>query len=174
MYYKITDQSSEVFQKLHELRTKELEIEKANKKAIEEKTGMTWNVFLGDSGQQQFRRVTQYSGFQFHQTDQIDSKIWKKHKKYPHIWVPNTRYKVGREMGEFLRNGLQGSHFGDVIEILELEQRTHFNYPFVEICGDEIILYLGDNHRPKDTISVIEITSVEFDNIRERKEVQNA
>lgn len=173
MYYKITNQSSEVYQKLHQLRSRELQIEEENKKAIEAKTGMSWDVCLADSKQQQFRRVTQYFGFQFHQTDQVDTKIWKKHKKYPQIWEPNTRTKAGQEMNRFLRNGLDSSPYDEVFEILQLESLSRFTFPFVEICDETIILYLGDKHRPKDP-NVVEITSVEFESLQEQKLVKEA
>jgi hypothetical protein len=173
MYYKITDQSSEVYQKLHQLRTRELQIEEENKKAIQSKTGMTWNAFLGDTKQQQFRRVTQYAGFMFNQTDQVDPKIWKRDKKYPAIWVPNTRTKAGREMDQFLSNGLDSSPYGKVLEILGLERLTRFTFPFVEICEDAIILYLGDQHQPKDP-NVVEITFKEFQGLQERLIVKKA
>lgn len=173
MYYKITDQSSEVYQKLHKLRSAELQMEKENKKAIEAKTGMTWDVYLGDPKQQHFRRVCQFYGFKFHQSEKVDTKIWKKDKKHPGIWVPNTRTKAGREMQQFLSNGLKASPYYEVFEILRLQSLGRFTFPFVEICDGVIILYLGDNHRPKD-LSVIEITSVEFDSIREQELVKNA
>ena len=40
MYYKITNQSSKVYQKLHQLRTRELEIEEENKKTAKAKADL--------------------------------------------------------------------------------------------------------------------------------------
>lgn len=77
MYYKIENKESEVYKKLYELRKKEIQFEKDNVKAIEEKTGLTWESFLGYAGQQNFNRVTQFTGFNFKEIDKIDSKIWK-------------------------------------------------------------------------------------------------
>nr|DAI89499.1 MAG TPA: hypothetical protein [Caudoviricetes sp.] len=167
MYYKIENKDSKVYQELYALRTKELKIEKDNIKAIEEKTGMTWDKSFGNHGQQTFRRVSSYQGFQFKETEKIDAKIWKQHKEHKELYVPNTRTKVGREMQEFLNNGLQGSRYDKVIEILELEELRSFTFPFVEIVDDLIIIFLGDGHEPKDE-NVIEVTKKEFQSLREK------
>ena len=166
MYYKIENKDSKVYQELYALRTKEIQIEKDNIKAIEEKTGMTWENSFGNHGQQTFRRVTSYSGFEFKETEKIDTKIWKQHKEHKELYVPNTRTKLGREMQEFLNNGLQGSRYDKVIEILDLEELRRFTFPFVEIVDDLIIVFLGDDHEPKDE-NVIEITKKEFQSLRE-------
>jgi len=166
MYYKITNKDSKVYQELHALRTKELKIEEDNIKAIEEKTGMTWGNSFGNHGQQTFRRVSSYQGFEFKETEKIDPKIWKQHKEHTELYVPNTRTKLGREMQEFLNNGLQGSRYDTVIKILDLEELRRFTFPFVEIVDDLIIVFLGDDHEPKDQ-NVIEITKKEFQSLRE-------
>jgi len=166
MYYKIEDKDSKVYQELHALRTKELKIEEDNIKAIEEKTGMTWENSFGNHGQQTFRRVSSYQGFEFKETDKIDPKIWKQHKEHAELYVPNTRTKLGREMQEFLNNGLQGSRYDAVINILNLQELRRFTFPFVEIVDDLIIVFLGDDHEPKDQ-NVIEITKKEFQSLRE-------
>lgn len=166
MYYKITNKESKVYQELYALRTKELQIEEDNIKAIEEKTGLTWDSTFGHHGQQTFRRVSGYSGFEFKETDKIDLKIWKQHKEHPTVYVPNTRTKLGREMQEFLNNGLKGSNYHRVLEILELESLRRFSFPFVEIVGEELIVFLDNSHEPKDE-NVIEITKKEFQSLRE-------
>lgn len=167
MYYKIINKDSVLYQKLHALRAQELQFEKDNIKAIEEKTGMTWDSTFGHHGQQNFRRVSYYSGFEFKETDKIDPKIWKQHKEHPTVYVPNTRTKLGREMQEFLNNGLKGGRYDNVIEVLKLEKLRKFTFPFVEIVDDGvIIIFLGDSHEPKDE-NVIEITKREFQSLRE-------
>jgi len=166
MYYKITNKDSKVYQELHALRTKELKIEEDNIKAIEEKTGMTWDNSFGNHGQQTFRRVSSYQGFEFKETEKIDPKIWKQHKEHAELYVPNTKTKLGREMQEFLNNGLQGSRYDTVIKILDLQKLRRFTFPFVEIVDDLIIVFLGDDHEPKDE-NVIEITKKEFQSLRE-------
>jgi len=165
MYYKITNKESEVYKQLHALRTKELQIEEDNIKAIENKTGLIWENSFGNHGQQTFRRVSSYSGFEFKEVDKIDSKIWKQHKEHKEVYVPNTRTKLGKEMQEFLNNGLQGSRFDKVIEILKLQDLRKFTFPYLEITeDDELIIFLGDDHEPKDE-NVIEITKKEFKEI---------
>jgi hypothetical protein len=165
MYYKIENKECKVYQELHALRTEELKIEKENIKAIEEKTGLKWKNSFGHHGQQNFRRVTSYSGFEFKETEKVDLKIWKQHKQEQSVYVPNTRTKLGREMQEFLNNGLKGSRYDKVIKILKLDDLRRFTFPFVEIVNNIIIIYLDDYHEPKD-INVIEITKREFQDYR--------
>ena len=52
MYYKIVNKESEVYQRLHEMRTNELQIEKDNVSTIESKTGLKFESYLGRTGQQ--------------------------------------------------------------------------------------------------------------------------
>jgi hypothetical protein len=163
MYYKITNKDCEVYKKLHALRTQEKKIEKENINAINEKTGLKWKCSFGRHGQQNFRRVTSYEGFEFTEPEKVDLKVWRHHKDQQGIFVPNVRTKLGREMQEFLWNGLNGSNYNRVIEILKLADLRRFQFPYVEITKDEIIIIaLGDAHEPKDK-NVIEITKREFE-----------
>ena len=164
MYYKVTNKESDVYKKLHALRTQELQIEKDNKKAIEEKTGLKFKTYLGYSGQQNFRRVTQYQGFVFTSPDDVDLKIWKRDNEHKDVFVPNRKTKVGREMSEFLSNGLNGSRYDKVWEILKLEHLRRFTFPYVEIVNDIIVIFLSDNQEPKNK-DVIEITKKEFNEL---------
>lgn len=164
MYYKIENQDCEVYKKLHEMRTNEIQIQKDNEEAIKEKTGLDYKSYWGQGGQQNFWRVTQYSGFKFTEPEKVDFKIWKRQKDNPEIFVPNKKTKQGQEMGKFLQNGLKGSNFMLPLEILNLEEHGRFTFPFVEIVGEIIILYLDDTQEPKDE-NVIEITKKEFDKI---------
>lgn len=157
MYYKIENKNSEVYKKLHELRTKELEIQEENEKAIEEKTGLKFKSFLGHNSQQNCRRVRQYVGFKFTTSENNDFKIWKNDTEHKEIFVPNRRTKRGREMVEFLLNGLKGSRYDKVWEILKLEHLRKFNFPYVQIADEVILIYLDNKQEPKD-INVIEIT----------------
>lgn len=161
MYYKITNKESDVYKQLHELRTKELQIQDDNEKSIEEKTGLKFKTFLGDSGQQNFRRVRQYQGFKFTTPEKVDLKIWKADNEHKEIFVPNRRSKLGREMAEFLLNGLKGSRYDKVFEILKLEHGHKFNFPYVELFDDTILLYLGNDLEPSNE-NIIEITKKEF------------
>jgi len=169
MYYKIENKECEVYKKLHALRMKELQIEEENLSAIKEKIKFDFQHFLGKTGQQHFCRVTKFYGFEFLEPEKVDLKIWKKDKEYPNIFIPNTRTKLGKEMQKFLSNGLKKSDYGDVWDILELTYLSKFTFPFVEIVGDVIILYLDDNQESKDE-NVIEITKKEFYEITEKIE----
>lgn len=165
MYYKIVNKNSEVYKRLHELRAREIQIEKGNKKAIEKQTGLKFDGYLGCAGQQNYWRVTQYYGFKFLKPEKVDLKVWQKDKKNTGVFVPNRKTKAGREMQEFLSNGLSSSNFKDVFNILNLPCLSKFVFPYVEIFGDVIALFLDDKHEPKDE-NVIEITKKEFETIR--------
>lgn len=168
MYYKITNTKSNVYKKLHELRTKERQIMKNNLAAIEEKVGLKFKTFLGHNSQQNFRRVPQFTGFKFLNPEKVDLNVWKIDKEHKDIYVPNRKTKVGREMAEFLLNGLEGSRYDAVFDILELEHLRKFSFPYVEICGKTITIFLGNDFEPKDK-NLIEITKKEFDKITFKK-----
>lgn len=164
MYYKIENKESEVYKKLYEMRTHEINICEENKKKIEETTGLTWNCFLGYNGQQNFRRTTQYSAFEFVEKEKIDPKIWI--LKDDGMYHPNRRTKKGREMSEFLANGLKGGNrYDKPFEILGITTQRSFTFPFVEIGANEVIVcYFDDNHTPNNE-NVTEITRTEFNAI---------
>lgn len=173
MYYKITNQESEVYKKLHAMRTQELAWEDENEKKIEEKTGLTWTVFLGRRGQQSFSRVTEYSGFIFDQPEKVDPKVWAPHKTEEGGFVPNRRTKAGREMAKFLSREMGGHWFNIVFVNIGMEPPNgRFSFPFVEICGEVIILFLDENHIPSNE-DIIEITKTEFEQIRQKQVNKN-
>jgi hypothetical protein len=165
MYYKITNKESKVYQDLHAQRTKEIEIESENERLVQEKIVHEYKGFLGRHGQQTFSRTSEYHGFSFKNPAELDPKIWVKDKKHSNVYVPNTRTKKGREMKEFLLNGLKGSRFDIVFQLVGIKKHnSRFTFPFMEIVGDVILLYMDDNHEPL-VDDVIEITSKEFDQI---------
>ncbi|MCY1720204.1 hypothetical protein OU798_07610 [Prolixibacteraceae bacterium Z1-6] len=166
MYYKIENKECEVYQKLHEMRTEELRFEEENKAAIKEKTGLDWDSYLGNFGQQNWNRVTHYNGFKFKDTENIDLSIWKRHLKYKGVYVPNTRTKKGREILELLNNGLKGHLFNLPFDILGIKHSSKFSFPVVEICADTILIYLGEDYNIESD-DIIEITTKEFNHIRE-------
>lgn len=163
MYYKIVNQDCEVYQKLKQLRIDEQKIEEENLKAINEKLGeLKYDMFLGNRSQQSFTRVTSYEGFIFTNPEKVDKKIWKEKKGEAAVFIPNLRTKKGREMQEFLLNGLKKSWYSKVFEILNLEELNgRFKFPFVSLENEIILVYLGDNHLPQDE-NLIEITTNEF------------
>lgn len=161
MYYKIINKESEAYQKLHKMRADELLWEEENKTAITDKAGSDWNAYLGHGGQQNFCRVTRYTGFAFNEPEKLDPKVWKRHKGHDNIFVPNSRTKVGREMDAFITNGLKGGRFDTPLDILGLEAHGRFTFPYVEIAGDALVLYLDDSMEPQDE-HLVEITKKEF------------
>jgi hypothetical protein len=166
MYYKIVNKDSEVYKRLHEMRTKELQMEADNKQTINDITGLAWTKFLGHHGQQTFCRVTSYSGFEFTEPEKVNLKIWSKHKQFPGIYFPNKRTELGRKMSKILTNGLKGSSISVAFENLGIEfPHGNFSFPFVEIINDIILVYLGENQIPTDE-NIVEITSKEFDLLR--------
>ena len=162
MYYKIENKESDIYKSLHDLRTKELQISDENVDAIKAKTNLNWKTFLGHDSQQNFRRVTQFTGFKFTEPEKVCLKTWKVHDEYSDTFIPNKKTKLGREMSDFLLNGLKSSNYNQVFDILNLERSNSFNFPFVEIINDLIVLWLGDKHEPVDE-NIIEITKKEFD-----------
>lgn len=166
MYYKIENKECEVYKKLHEMRSQELKWEEENKQAIAEKIGLNYKSYLGHHGQQTFNRVSVYSGFWFTEPEKVDSKIWKKDPKNPDIFLPNRRSKEGRKMDQFLRNGLKGHLFLIVFNILGIEhQMGRFSFPFVEICGEVIVIFLGTGSPELTDPNIIEITKRDFNQL---------
>lgn len=160
MYYKITNKECNIYKKLHELRVKELQIEEENEIAVKEKTGLDWESFLGRQGQQNFRRTTQYSGFKFTDPEKVCLKTWRTDSDIKDCFVPNRKTKLGREMSQFLLNGLKSSNYGKVYEILKLDHSNRFCFPYVDIRNEIVFIYLKDE-KPKDK-NIIEITKKEF------------
>lgn len=168
MYYKIENKESVVYQKLKNLRETELQREKDNLAAIKEKTGLEWDKYLGQGdSNQSFCRAKIYSGFKFKEAEKVDPKIWKLHKEHEGIYIPNKKTKVGREMAEFLLNGIKSGLYTDVLNILGIEHiYGKIILPYMEIVGETILLYLDDKQEPADE-NVIEITKKEFNQILE-------
>lgn len=166
MFYKITDKESELYKKLHELRSKELKIEKENDAAVKQLVGDDWDQFSGWSGQQNFHRVTTYSGFAFKHPENLPPKTWKKHKEYEDIYVPDRRTKNGRAIAEALDN-LPHSSVICVFKILEMQMLGRFTFPYIEICDDETIVLFVDNKfdLEKKFQEVVEITKKEADEL---------
>ena len=165
MYYKIINKECEVYKKLYEMRSEEIQMAKDNIEAINEKVSLEWESSLGYSGQQQFGRVTTYQGFAFKEPDKVNPKIWKQHNEHQEIFVPNKRTKLGKEMAEFLLNGLKSHYFSIVYDYLGIEEPMgRFIFPFVEICDDVIVIFLDDKTEPIDE-NIIEITSKEANSL---------
>lgn len=169
MYYKIINKDSDVYKRLYDLRKKEQEIEESNNKLVMELVGQDFTHFIGRVGQQNFERVTQYSGFEFKHPEKLPPKVWVLDKQYGDkgCHVPNRRTKAGREMLYKLKT-LPHSSIIDVFTILGCDLCGRFTFPYVEIGKDDVIvLYMSD--RFDDVLSqnkdIIEITKREFEEI---------
>ena len=124
-----------------------------------EKTGLNWENLLGHRGQQNFGRVTTYSGFVFTEPEKVDLKTWKRHSEHNDVFIPNNRTKTGKEMSKLLNNGLKSHWFSVVYDCLGLEHPNgRFTFPYVEICGDVIVLYIDEKTELTDE-NIIEITT---------------
>lgn len=169
MYYKITNKNSNVYKQLYNLRKKEREIEESNEKLVKELVGQNFTHFIGMAGQQNLKRVTQYSGFEFKHPEKLPPKVWVLDEKYGDkgCYIPNRRTKAGREMLEKLRT-LPHSSIIDVFRILKCEMLGRFVFPYVEIGNDDVIVfYMSDRY--DDVLSknkdIIEITKREFEEL---------
>lgn len=168
MYYKITNKESDIYKKLHELRTKELEINESNRKAVYEKVGTDWDSFFGEDRQQSLLRCRVYAGFHFKDISKVCLKTWKEHKQHKGVYVPNMVTKLGKEMNKFLCS-LPRSWFESVWNILGVPDNGRFKFPYLEICGDLIIVFLDEKQKPSDP-NLIEIEEIEFNEILGIKE----
>ena len=164
MYYKVTNKESDVYKKLHAMRTEEIARHVRNLKALSEKIPYKWENFYGHQGQQTFTRGCEYVGFKF-LDEVIDLKIWSKANNPKGYYLPNSRTKAGREMKSFLSH-LEKGYFKDPLDILGCDDvRGKFTLPYVEIEGEVIVIYLDSKQFPTDE-NVIEITSKEFNEIQ--------
>lgn len=161
MYYKITNTESKVYKDLHKLRAHELKIDAENKKAVIKKVELKWQKYLGCAGQQNLWRVTRYDGFLFEEPEKVDLKIWQPHSDHKDTYVPNRKTKAGREMYEFLHNGLKNSFYQKVFDILKVEHGNRFRFPYVHVAKNAIVIFLDGCDEPKNK-DVIEITGKEF------------
>lgn len=169
MYYKIENKECKAYKELYALRTEEKDIEQKNKETVKNVCGCDWDSFLGQGGQQNFWRVTTYTGFAFKHPDRLPEKTWKQHKEYHDIYVPDTRTKNGKQMKKFL-DELPHSSITKVFSILGCQLGGRFAFPFVEIGkGGVIVLYMSDRYHDtlKQNKDFIEITSGECDKLLE-------
>lgn len=161
MYYKIENTESKVYTKLKKLLEYEQEIEAENEKLVQQKVVHEYTGFLGYKGQTNFYRVSRYLGFKFKQPELVDENIWKKHQIHKDVFVPNRKTKAGKEIYNFLHNGLEVSDYMTVCEILKIEAIGKFYFPSLYFVDDVIIMFLDDKANPK-VKELIEITSKEF------------
>lgn len=167
MYYKLIDKESVLYKKLYNLRIKELQIEEDNAERIRQRYPKWNNCFIGRKGQQNFNRVTTYSGLGFNSEQDVDLTEFKPSKDFNGIYEPNKKTKRGRECYAFFRNLDKSSYFKfiDIIAAATDNDPTYYNrfvFPYLEIGSDDnLYCYFDDKmNLPKE---FIEITSIEFD-----------
>ncbi len=160
MYYKITNKESEKYQKLYALRKEELAIEDRNEAKLKERFP-DWNgEYLGRSGQQNFSRVTVYTGLGFDDKEKVNLKEWKEHKEHKGFYIPYLRTKAGKEIEKFLRE-LEQSCYWKAKDIIGYETYHRSVFPYIEIGEDDILyVYLDDKITPSEEF--VEITRIEF------------
>ena len=166
MYYKITDKNSDLYKKLHGLRTEEHKIEEENLKKVKELVGDDWDEFVGHRTQQNICRVTRYSGFKFKHPESMPPKTFKPHKEFGNkgFYVPDRRTKAGKNISDGLRDLKQSPVFF-LLEIFGVDYIGHYHFPFVEICKNETIVVYMDERFDKELRKfheLVEITSKEF------------
>lgn len=166
MYYKIENKESEVYQQLFKMRSDELIFEEENKQAIKDFVGLDFSDSLGYSNQNSFSRTTEYIGFQFTEPEKVNLKDWRRDNDYPDVFIPNRKSKRGREISDFIRNGLKRSSFKKPFKILGLPITRRFTFPYIEIAGELVLVRLSDTQEPKSS-DLIEITRSEFIKILE-------
>lgn len=167
MYYKITNQESQLYKRLHKLRATEIAMGTENQRTLEKEIPFKWTSFLGQHGQQNFWRTTQYSGFKFIEPEKVCLKTWNKHPRHEGYFIPNRRTKAGRRISDLLLNGLKGSNYLKALSILDLDldlgDSGRFSFPYIEVVGEIIVLYL--KHEDLSQEDLTEITRKEFNEI---------
>lgn len=156
MYYKITNQESEVYKSLHSIRTKEIEIDKANKIAVKEKIGLEFDSWRGHQSQGSLWRTVTYSAFKFSPGQDICPKTWKEEKNSPGVYSPYARTKKGKEMRDFL-NALQTSCFTGIESALGVEFGCSFRLPKVHLKNNAVYLFVDDKLDIQSS-DIVEIT----------------
>lgn len=166
MYYKITDKESKIFKSLKKIRDEEKLMNDENHRFLREVVKPE-NIdnFFGVFGQQNFSRVDEISGFKFSEKPK-DEKLWRQVKGNDGVFEPNIRFKKGRELRDKINSGFKRGLYKKVMNALSIRQvyGVKFTIPYVDFFNDICVIYTGNE---KLTIkSVIEITSLEFDKIR--------
>lgn len=161
MFYKLTDTNNDVFKALADIRAIEREIEARNFNAIKENKDIPeWRRFIGNQGQQNVLRVTQYCGFEFKFPKLVNKKIWCVDRQNKTVYRPNMRTKEGKAMREWLNHLLHGD-LTAVLSVLGIPFDAYIVPPFVEVFGEVILVWTDDKHRPTRE-GFVEITEEEF------------
>lgn len=159
MYYKITNQQSDIYKELREQREKELVAIAENKELLKKHIPYEYQKFAGFTDQGT-RRITVPVGFYFIHPEEVDMTVWREDSKRPGLFYPSKRTKKGKEMQKFL-DSLKSFSCHRLWEKLGVEYIGEFYTPFLELSKDVIVLHLDDKQRPKGE-ELIEITRKEM------------
>jgi len=142
----------------------EKEMDASNRQTIENRIKLKFRFYAGGPAHGGVCRVRQYEAFKFDDGQEIDPQLWRECKHNKGYHEPNLKTKIGRELKEFLLNGLQKSDFRKPLNLLGISNcfdAWHIMLPKVHLAGDIIILSLDEVHVPADS-NVIEITKKEY------------
>lgn len=160
IYYKITDKESDLYKKLYEQRTMELEAHKQNQVTLAKLIPYKWDIYSGHRDNS-FSRIPRYFGFKFENPEEVDMKVWKRDSNHPEIFIPNKRTKAGKEMQKAISN-LKCFSFMNLFDLLGIKNYCgRFAIPTLEIAGDIILVSVDDRHTLTQE-DVIMITVDEF------------
>lgn len=165
VYYKVTDQNSELFKKSSEFLQMEEELRANQKKVVEERVPK-FTTYRGERG---FHRIIRYKGFVFENVDDIDPKTWvTKLVDGKMCSTPNKRTKVGKAMDQFLRE-FKRTTCWDVDRLLNIEkQRINGSFYPADLFkhNDTIYLLIDTQHRKmfeENNPDAVEITYGEME-----------
>lgn len=163
IYYKITDKESDLYKKLYEQRTMELEVHKQNQVILAKLIPYKWDIYSGHRDNS-FSRIPRYFGFKFENPEEVDMKVWKRDSNHPEIFIPNKRTKAGKEMQKAISN-LKCFSFMKIMDILDIKDYCrHFAIPTLEIADDTVLVSVDDRHKLTQQDAIM-ITMDEFFNI---------
>lgn len=156
MFFKITKQNADLYNKLNDIlieaEEKKIEDEKLLSEAIPYKRG---EIYYGSRAWQGFSINIQYKGLSFEDGQDIDPKVWINKGQY---YIPNSRTKKGKEM----RNILYKTGDTLVFKILDLilpEIIGRFTIPRVYHGNECLVVYVGEDERKHVAESLEEITT---------------
>lgn len=145
-YYKVSDQSCDLFKKASEFLTMEEQLRQAQKEAIEARVPK-FTTYRGERG---FNRIIRYKGFVFEDQESIDPKVWTtKMVDGKPCSTPNRRTKAGKEMDKFLKE-FKRTNCWDVDRLLNIEKQSlHGLFYPADLFkhNDTIYIFIGSQYR---------------------------
>lgn len=168
MYYKITNQESELFKKAKELMERIRTIDQKNRTLIRERVEGVENL-MGSHG---FNLTWSHAGVTF-KRGFVPPVEWKRHKKNPSMFVPTGKTKEGKRLQQFFSE-LEGVSIMELLKLLN-EDLPHGRITLPRVYGSDrlILILLDEQHNPKFP-DLIEITRSEFTELGKEIDRYNA